>query len=101
MLSPNMDSPRNNSKINRLNESCSKIVYSDKQSSFIKWLEKGNSVSIHHQNLQILATGMNKVRKDLPLMRGIFKLANEKTHDLRQNSQLSHIWNQKSGIDTS
>lgn len=67
----------------------------------MKCLEKGNSVSIHHQNLQILATEMNKVRKDLPLMRGILKLANEKTHDLRQNSQLSHFWNQKCGINTS
>ena len=34
----------NNRKINRLNERCLRIIYNDKQSSFIELLEKDNSV---------------------------------------------------------
>ena len=48
----------NNRKINRLHERCLRIMYYDKQSSFIKLLEKVNSVSIHQRNLQILAIEM-------------------------------------------
>ena len=51
----------NNRKINRLHERCLRIIYNDKQSSFIKLLEKDNSVSIHQRNLQILAIEMFKV----------------------------------------
>ena len=40
-------------------------IYSDKQSSFKTLLEKHGSVSIHNQNLQILATEMHKIKIDL------------------------------------
>ena len=52
----------NNRKINRLHERHLRIIYNDKQSSFIKLLEKDNSVSIHQRKLQILAVEMFKVR---------------------------------------
>ena len=51
-------------------------MYSDKQSSYIKLLEKGNSVSIHQRNLEILRIQMFKVGNGLSpvLMNDIFTL---------------------------
>ena len=66
----------NNRKTNRLHERCLRIMYNDKQSPFIKLLEKDNSVSIHERNLQILAIEMFNVNNCLSpvLMNDIFKL---------------------------
>ena len=71
----------NNRKINRLCERCLRIMYDDKQSSFIKLLEKGNSVSLHQRHLQILAIEMFKVSNGLSpvLTNDIFKLRDEQT----------------------
>ena len=79
----------NNRKINRLHQTCFRITYNDKQSSFIKLLEKDNSVSIHQRNLQILAIEMFKVSNGLSpvLMNDIFKLRGEQTYNLRKLSQ--------------
>ena len=71
----------NNRKINRLHERCLRIICNDKQSSFIKLLEKDNSVSIHQRNLQI-CNGLSPV-----LMNDIFKLRGEQTYNLRKLSQ--------------
>ena len=32
------------------------MIYNDNTSSFIDLLEKDNSVSVHHRNIQVLAT---------------------------------------------
>ena len=79
----------NNRKINRLHERCLRIIYNDKQSSFIKLLEKGNFMSIHQRNPQILAIEMFKVSNGLStvLMIDIFKLRGEQTYNLRKLSQ--------------
>ena len=79
----------NNRKINRLLERCLRIIYNDKQSSFIKLLEKGNSVSIHQRNLQILSIEMFKVSNGLSpvLNNDIFKLRGEQIYNLRKLSQ--------------
>ena len=52
-------------KINHLHERCLRIVHSDKTSSFEKLLETDRSVPIHIRNLQILATEIFKVNKEL------------------------------------
>ena len=78
-----------NREINRLHGRCLRIIYNDKQSSFIKLLEKDNFVSIHQRNLQILAIEMFKVSNGLSpvLMNDIFKLRGEQTYNLRKLSQ--------------
>ena len=69
----------NNGKINRLQERCFRIIYSDKQSSFETLLEKDGSVSIHNQNLQILSTEMYKIKNDLSpiIVAKLFEQRNE------------------------
>ena len=54
-------------KINRLDERCLRMIYCDKQSSFEELLLKDSSVSIHERNIQILATELYRVSKDLIL----------------------------------
>ena len=47
-----LHSRKNNNKIKHLHERCLRLTYSDKNSSFENVLEKNNSVSIHHKNIQ-------------------------------------------------
>ena len=81
----------NNGKINRLHERCLRIIYSDKQSSFATLLEKEGSVSVHNQNLQILATEMYKIKNDLSqlIATELFEQRNEQHYYLRKNSQFT------------
>ena len=69
-----------NNKINKLHERCLRIVHSDNTSSFEKFLETHNSVSMHHQNIQVLATDLFKTVNGLSpeIMKGVF-LFNENT----------------------
>ena len=48
-------------KINASHERALRITYGDKTSLFNELLEKSNSVSIHHKNLQALASKINKM----------------------------------------
>ena len=54
-----------NNKINRLHKKCFHIAYSDKTSSFEELLDKGGSVTLHTRNLQVLATEMFTVYRNL------------------------------------
>ena len=45
-----------NNKINSLHERALRITYQENTSTFQELLKKDNSVSIHHRNLQVLAT---------------------------------------------
>ena len=54
-----------NSKINSLHERVLRITYGDKSFSFENLLKKGNSVSIHHRNIQALASEMFKVKNNI------------------------------------
>ena len=63
-----------NNKINRLHETCRRIVYSDNVSSFEELLHKDRSVSVHVRNIKTLPIEMFKVSNKLtiPLMNGSF-----------------------------
>ena len=79
----------NNTKTNRLHERCLRIIYKDKKSSIEESLQKDSSVSIYDRNIQILATELHKIIKDISPshMSEIFKSRNQQRHNLRQNSQ--------------
>ena len=65
-----------NNKINKLHERCLRIVYSDNTSSFEELLETDNSVSVHHRNIQVLATELYKIMNGLSpeIMKEVFPL---------------------------
>ena len=69
-----------NPMINKIHERALRIVYKDNTSSFSQLLEKSGSISIHHRNLQILATEICKALNKLssPLMSELFKLKETK-----------------------
>ena len=74
-------SRKNNNKIKHLHERCLRLIHSDKKSSYENLLEKDNSVSIHHKNIQALAIEMFKVKH---------KICPEITYDIfmeRTNNQ--------------
>ena len=78
----------NSSKINRLHQRCLRIICSDKQSLFEELLEKDGSVSVHQRNLQVLATEIYKVRKDLSpaIITELFEHKEEHYYNLRNNA---------------
>ena len=67
-----------NSKINKLHERCLRIVYNGKKLSFKELLETDKSVPIHIKNLQVLATEMSKVYRNItsPIVRELFQSRN-------------------------
>ena len=75
-------------KINRLHERCLRLIYNDKRSSFEDLLEKDNSVSIHHKNLQALAIEMFKVHtKTSPeIMQEVFQVKEQGNYNLRNQT---------------
>ena len=58
---------RLSTNINSIHERALKITYQDNTSTFQELINKDNSVSIHHCNLQVLATEMFKIRRGLSL----------------------------------
>ena len=52
-------------KIKHLHERCLRLIYNDKQSSYEELLIKNGTFSIHHRNIQTLATEMLKVKNEL------------------------------------
>ena len=56
-----------NSKINKLHERCLQIVFNDKNSSFKELLETDKSLPDNIKNLQVLATEMFKVHRNISL----------------------------------
>ena len=88
-----------NNKINAIHERALRIAYCDKHSTFQQLLEKDNSISTHHRNLQVLWTGMFKVNMNLSpdLVNNIFVkeqieiFYEEMTYFL--NRQVSSVYN--------
>ena len=58
-------SRRLNNKINSIHERALRITYQDHISTFQELLNKDNSVSMQHRNLQALATEMFKTHRSL------------------------------------
>ena len=54
-----------NNKINRLHERSLRLVYEGKTLSFQELLDLDNSMTIHHRNIQKLATEMFKIKNKL------------------------------------
>ena len=77
-----------NHKINRLHERCLRIIYSGKKSSSDELLDKDESVSIHHQNIQKLGIEMFKVLNgEKPqIVNAVFRITDETSYELRQGS---------------
>ena len=78
-----------NNKINRIHERALRITYKDKSSTFQELLEKDNSVSIHHRNMQKLATEIYKVLHGFsaPILNDIF-VAVSRPYNFRRNDTL-------------
>ena len=64
-----------NNKINKLHERALRPACDDRQSTFEELLNIDKSVTIHHRNLQVLATELYKVHHGLvpELMNDIFQ----------------------------
>ena len=80
-----------NNKINRLHERCLRLVYSDKHSSFKELLTKDKSVTIHHRNIQKLATEMFKAlnTSENHILNDIFPKKIPVRYNLRHQKQFS------------
>ena len=79
-----------NSKINKLHEICLRIIYNDKKSSFKELLETDKSVPMHIKNLQVLATKIFKLYRNItpPIVRQLFQSRNI-DYNLRRFSHLN------------
>ena len=89
-----------NNKINSIHERALRITYGDKTSTFQQLLEKDNSVSVHHRNLQALATEMFKISNNLSpdIVKEIFQkiivpynLCSENSFMNRQVNSVYHV----------
>ena len=80
-----------NNKINKLHERALRIVYQDDISNFEQLLEKDNSFSIHHQNIQTLAIEMYKVH---------YGLSENSFYDIFENSRSSYNLRFQHDLDT-
>ena len=85
--------------INRIHEQASRLVYQNNILLFAELLEKGNFVTMHQTNLQVLATEIFKLKNGLApeTMKEIFEIQNpadnfrsEATHFKRENIKTTH-----------
>ena len=72
-------SRKSNNKINRIHERALRIVYDDYTSSFEELLNKEESFSVHHSNIQTLAIELYKVTHNLSnnIFKEIFIIRNQ------------------------
>ena len=77
---------RNNNIIRNLHERCLRLIYNDKNSSYEELLTKDGSVSIHHRNIQALATEFYKIKNGISpeLFTEIFARETESHYNLRR-----------------
>ena len=74
-----------NNRINKLQERALRLVHNDNTSSFYELLQKDNSFTIHHRNIQKLALEMYRVKHRIApkIMCELFNEANV-PYNLRQ-----------------
>ena len=75
-----------NNEINRLHERCLDLLYGKKSTSFEKLLEQDKSITLHTRNLQILATEMFKVYRNIspPIFKVVIIVIYESIHILQR-----------------
>ena len=79
-----------NNKINAIHQKVLSLAYCDKHSTFQQFLEKDNSVSLHHRNLQVLVTEMFKVNMNLsPDLRNDIFIKTTNPYTLQGNGTFS------------
>ena len=92
-----------NNQINKLHERALRLVYKDTTLSFHQLLQKDNSVTIHHRNLQKLATEMYKLKNNIPpmLLKTILPGYNH-TYELRSENpfQTQNVRTVSNGTET-
>ena len=92
-----------NNRINILHEKALRLVYSDNKLSFQELLILDNSFTIHHRNLQRLATEMFKVKNDLSpkFMINVFPMSTN-PYNLREapDFKISNIRSVYNGSET-
>ena len=78
-----------NDQINKIHERVLRSVYNDFSSTFEELLIKDNSVSIHHRNLQVLATEIFNAMNDLrpPILKNVFQVKGS-PYNLRRGTTL-------------
>ena len=78
-----------NNHINKLQERGLRLVYKDPQLTFVDLLRKDKSVTIHHRNLQKLATEMYKAYNDISpsFMQSVFPQRSI-SYDLRKKKSI-------------
>ena len=79
-----------NNKLNSIHERALRITYNDRPSTFEELLNKNNSVSIHHRNLQVLVTELYKVKSNMApdILNEIFQNRTS-SYTLRTNSSFA------------
>ena len=79
-----------NNKINSLHERSLRIVYSDQSSTFEELLERDETFSIHHKNIQSLAVEIYKFVNGLSpeKMNSVFNLKENNRYSLRNVYEL-------------
>ena len=77
-----------NNKINDLDERALRIVFFDYISSFCELLEKDESFSVHHKNIQSLAIEIHRFLNNLSpfIVNSIFKVNQTVPCDLRKRN---------------
>ena len=77
-----------NNKINTIHERSLRITYNDRTSTFEELLRKDNSVTIHHRNLQVLATELYKIENNMDpeIVNEVFQKRTS-SYNLRANSK--------------
>ena len=84
-----------NNRINKIQERVLRLVYKNNKLTFDELLKLDNSISIHQQNLQILATEIFKVAPEImtevfEIKEPHYNLSSEASHFNRENVKSTH-----------